>query len=106
MTHLKLAEFREAYRSISKGLPIWAKHLVLGFLVWLETKYIDAKVKAELDRAEAEYWRNAPPSPPSTPTGHYSERGSSFWDEMSITTIYHDPRTIETREAPEGSGDR
>ena len=53
MTHLKLAEFREAYRSISKGLPIWAKHLILGFLVWLETKYIDAKAKAEVDRALA-----------------------------------------------------
>jgi len=86
MTHLKLNEFKEAYRRSSKGLPFWAKHLLLGFLVWLETRFIDAKVKAELERAEAEYWLNAPPSPPSTPSGHYSERGSSIWDEMSIST--------------------
>ena len=92
MTHLKLNEFKEAYRRSSKGLPIWAKHLVLGFLVWLETRYIDAKAKAEVNRAIAELDLPSQTHVPFT-----------FFDDgevMSISTNYNQPDDRSTPKPP------
>ena len=97
MTHLKLEEFRSLYRRSSRGWPIWAKHLLLGFLVWLETRYIDAKAKAEVDRAIAELDLPSQTHVPFT-----------FFDDgevMSITADFYQPthdRTKPPPEAPEG----
>lgn len=51
---LKLAEFRVLYWTWRRGVP-WLDHLLLGLLVWLEEKLIDARVKAEVDEAIKEY---------------------------------------------------
>ena len=99
MTHLKLNEFKEAYRSISRGLPVWAKHLVLGFLVWLETKYIDAKAKAEVNRALDDVLEDFPSQ---------IEVPYTVWeDELRITADFYKPTDERTTtdpsgEAPEG----
>jgi hypothetical protein len=51
---LKLVEFRVLYRTWKRGVP-WIDHLLLGLLVWLEEKLIDARVKVEVDEAIREY---------------------------------------------------
>lgn len=51
---LKLEEFRVLYRTWRRGIP-WIDHLLLGLLVWLEEKLIDARVKVEVDEAIKEY---------------------------------------------------
>lgn len=52
---LVLNKFKRAYSGISKGLPKWLKHLLLGYMVWLEDKYITAKAKAAVSKAVREY---------------------------------------------------
>jgi hypothetical protein len=37
---LKLNEFKTLYRVLSRGLPPWASFLLLGFLVWVEERFI------------------------------------------------------------------
>ena len=96
MTHLKLAEFREAYRRFSRGKPIWLKHLILGLLVWIEERYIDAKVKAEVNRAIAE-WDYQVPVQEHIPF--------TFVDDLHIRTTYEHDR-ITRAEASEGDRDR
>ena len=86
---LVLNEFKDAYRAFQRRLPKPLAFLVYGFLVWLQNKYIDAKIKAELDLAEEQYFQQAAPLPPP-PQGVYSEEGSGFFDEMRITTKYYD----------------
>jgi len=51
---LKLAEFKALYKTWRTSVP-WLDHLLLGFLVWLEKKLIDARVKVEVDEAIKEY---------------------------------------------------
>ena len=56
---LKLEEFRVLYRTWRRGVP-WIDHLLLGLLVWLEEKLIDARVKVEVDQAIEEYKKIEP----------------------------------------------
>lgn len=84
--HLKLNEFKEAYRKISVSVPRPLRTLVLGFLVWLEEHYITAKAKAAVDKALDEYKQIEAPMPKVV--GVYSETGSGFFDEMRITATF------------------
>ena len=81
---LKLNEFKELYKSLTKGMPPWFSFLVLGFLVWVEEKFIDQRIKTEVDEAIKEYEKVDPPKvviPPPV----YSETGDGFFDEMRLT---------------------
>lgn len=71
---LKLAEFRVLYRTWKRGVP-WIDHLLLGLLVWLEEKLIDARVKAEVEAAIEEY-KMIEPSLPDMVTPIYTETKS------------------------------
>ena len=81
---LKLNEFKELYKSLTKGMPKWFSFLVLGFLVWVEGKFVNHRIKTEVDNAIKEYEQIDPPKvviPPPV----YSETGSGFFDEMRLT---------------------
>ena len=83
-SQLKLNEFKELYKSLTRGLPPWFSFLVLGFLVWVEEKFINQRIKTEVDEAIKEYEQIDPPKvviPPPV----YSETGSDFFDEMRLT---------------------
>ena len=86
---LLLNEFKTLYRVLSKGLPPWASFLLLGFLVWVEEKFIDYRVTTTVDEAIKEYEKIDPPEvviPPPV----YSETGSDFFDEMRLTAPWVD----------------
>ena len=51
---LRLNEFKALYKALRTKIP-WVDHLLLGLLVWLETKLIDNRVKVEVDEAIKEY---------------------------------------------------
>ena len=69
---LKLNEFKALYKAWRRGVP-WLDHLLLGLLVWLETKLIDNRVKVELDEAINE-WETL--QPPSIQSPVYTEKPS------------------------------
>ena len=81
---LKLNEFKELHKALTRGLPPWFSFLVLGFLVWVEEKFIDIRIKTEVDKAIKKYEQIDPPKvviPPPV----YSETGDDFFDEMRLT---------------------
>jgi hypothetical protein len=81
---LKLNEFKALYRVLKQGLPPWFSFLVLGFLVWVEEKFINIRIKTEVDSAIKEYEKVDPPKVVlSEPV--YSETGDGFFDEMRLT---------------------
>jgi hypothetical protein len=87
---LKLAEFRVLYRTWKRGVP-WIDHLLLGLLVWLEEKLIDARVKVELDEAIEEY-KKIEPSLPDMVTPVYTEtftEASTSLPEMRLTAPWY-----------------
>jgi hypothetical protein len=82
---LKLNEFKALHKALTRGLPPWFSFLVLGFLVWVEEKFIDIRIKTEVDKAIKEYEQIDPPEvviPPPV----YSETGSDFFDEMRLSS--------------------
>lgn len=88
---LKLAEFRVLYRTWRRGVP-WIDHLLLGLLVWLEEKLIDARVKVEVDQAIKEYKKIEPPMPDYV-TPIYTEKPSdtsTSLPEMRLTAPWYD----------------
>ncbi len=50
VAELHLNEFKALYKAWKTSVP-WLDHLLLGLLVWLETKLIDNRVKTEVDEA-------------------------------------------------------
>jgi hypothetical protein len=72
---LKLAEFRALYKSWKTSVP-WLDHLLLGLLVWLEEKLINARVKVEVDEAIKE-WETLQPPMPDMVTPVYTETPSA-----------------------------
>ena len=86
---LILNEFKALYRVLKRGLPPWASFLLLGFLVWVEGKFIQQRVTTTVDAAIAEYERVDPPTV-SVPPPVYSETGSDFFDEMRLTAPWVD----------------
>jgi|GWRWMinimDraft_8_1066016.scaffolds.fasta_scaffold14480_2 hypothetical protein len=86
---LLLNEFKVLYRVLKRGMPPWASFLLLGFLVWVEEKFIDIRVETTVSEAIAEYEKIDPPTvviPPPV----YSETGSDFFDEMRLTAPWVD----------------
>ena len=51
---LRLNEFKALYEALETG-TVWIDHLLLGLLIWLETRFIDNRVKVEVDEAIREY---------------------------------------------------
>ena len=47
---LRLVEFRQLFIRLKRGV-VWFDHLLLGLLVWLETRYIEVKAKSAVDDA-------------------------------------------------------
>jgi hypothetical protein len=41
---LLLNEFQVLYKVLKRGLPPWASFLLLGFLVWVEERFIQQRV--------------------------------------------------------------
>jgi len=78
------------YRTWRRGVP-WIDHLLLGLLVWLEEKLIDARVKAEVDQAIEEYKKIEPPMPDYV-TPIYTEKPSdtsTSLPEMRLTAPWY-----------------
>lgn len=87
---LKLNEFRVLYKTWRRGVP-WLNHLLLGFLVWLEEKLIDARVKTEIDEAIKE-WETLQPPMPDMVTPVYTEKPSDTstrLPEMRLTAPWY-----------------
>ena len=51
---LRLNEFKAIYEDLETG-TVWIDHLLLGLLVWLETKLIDNRVRVEVNEAIKEW---------------------------------------------------
>ena len=79
---LKTTKFKEIY-NLSSGWPVWLRHLLLGLLVAVEERWIDAKVKDTVDKAIERVEPSLPPS--GVPDPIYSECGDGFFDEMRLT---------------------
>lgn len=88
---LKLEEFRVLYRTWKRGIP-WIDHLILGLLVWLEEKLIDARVKAEVDEAIRVYETLHEVPMPDMVTPVYTEKPSATstsLPEMRLTAPWY-----------------
>jgi len=81
---LKLNEFKALHKALTRNMPPWFSFLVLGLLVWVEEKFIDIRIKTEVDSAIKEYEKVDPPKV-VLPEPVYSETGSDFFDEMRLT---------------------
>ena len=81
---LKLNEFKALHKALTRNMPPWFSFLVLGLLVWVEEKFIDIRIKTEVDSAIKEYEKVDPPEV-VIPSPVYSETGSDFFDEMRLT---------------------
>jgi hypothetical protein len=86
---LKLNEFKTLHKALTRGLPPWFSFLVLGFLVWVEEKFIDHRIKTEVDSAIKEYEKVDPPKV-VLPEPVYSETGDDFFDEMRLSAPWMD----------------
>jgi len=58
---LRLNEFKALYKTWKTKIK-WVDFLLLGLLVWLESKLIDNRVKVELDETIEEWETLQPPS--------------------------------------------
>lgn len=47
---LRIVEFRQLFSRLKRGV-VWFDHLLFSLLVWLETRYINLKVKSAVDDA-------------------------------------------------------
>jgi hypothetical protein len=83
---LKLNEFKKVHAELTRGLPPWFSFLVLGFLVWVEEKFIDQRIKTEVDEAIKEYETLHSPAEVVIPKPVYSETGDDFFDEMRLSS--------------------
>jgi len=83
--NLKLNEFKALHKALTRNMPPWFSFLVLGFLVWVEEKFIDIRIKTEVDSAIKEYEKVDPPKV-VLPEPVYSETGSDFFDEMRLNS--------------------
>ena len=79
---IKTTSFRDVYKLSSKW-PLWARHLLLGLLVAIETWWIDKKVTKEVSDAIEKIEPYLPPS--GVPDPVYSDTGDGFFDEMRLT---------------------
>ena len=89
-TKLLLNEFKALHKALTRNMPPWASFLVLGFLVWVEEKFIQQRVTATVDEAIKTYETLHSPPTASVPPPVYSETGSDFFDEMRLTAPWVD----------------
>ena len=85
---LRLNEFKALYKAWKRGVP-WLDHLLLGLLVWLESKLIDNRVKVELNETIKE-WETL--QPPSIQPPVYTEKPSDTstrLPEMRLTASWY-----------------
>jgi len=85
---LRLNEFKALYKAWKTKIP-WVDHLLLGLLVWLESKLIDNRVRVELDEAIKE-WETL--HPPSIQSPVYTEKPSDTstrLPEMRLTAPWY-----------------
>ena len=94
---LKLNEFKALFKVLKRGVP-WLDHLLLGVLVWIETKLIDNRVKVELDEAIKEWETLQPVEPPSFVYTERPSETSTRLPEMRITSSWY----IDTIEESKG----
>jgi hypothetical protein len=87
---LKLKTFRDLYAGLTRGLPDWLAFLVLGFLVWVEERFINQRIRTEVDGAIKEYKKEEEVVNPSVPDPLYSETGDGFFDEMRLSAPWVD----------------
>ena len=95
---LRLNEFKALYKAWKTKIQ-WVDFLLLGLLVWLESKLIDNRVKVELDEAIRE-WETL--QPPSIQFPVYTEKPSDTstrLPEMRLTAPWY----IDTSNDKEGS---
>jgi len=85
---LRLAEFKELYRRLKRGV-VWFDYLLLAVLVWLEEQFLDLKVESTVDEAIQGYEQlESGQNELLEPT--YSESGTDFFDEMRLTSSFLD----------------
>lgn len=94
---LRLEEFRAIYRE-TRGWPPPIRFLLLGFLYWLETQYIDAKAKAEVEKAVAKYNNLIPPYQPIEPILIEKPSQVEGLPEMRITAPWYERSTTRTED--------
>jgi hypothetical protein len=87
---LSLNEFKVLYKSLKRGLPDWASFLLLGFLVWVEERFINIRVETTVSEAIKTYETLHLPKEVVIPPPVYSETGSDFFDEMRLTAPWVD----------------
>jgi len=87
---LSLNEFKVLYKSLKRGLPDWASFLLLGFLVWVEERFINIRVETTVSEAIKTYETLHLPKEGVIPPPVYSETGSDFFDEMRLTAPWVD----------------
>ena len=94
---LKLEEFRTLYRYYRRYIRVF-DHLLLGFLVWIESKVIIQRTNNTVDQALEEY--KSPPMPDMvSPT--YTEEPSNTstrLPEMRLTAPWY----VDTVKGPKG----
>ena len=87
---LKLNEFKALHKWLTRNTPDWLAFLVLGFLVWVEDRFINHRIRTEVDEAIKEYTKEEKTVNPSVPDPIYSETGSGFFDEMRLSAPWED----------------
>ena len=87
---LLLNEFKVLYKSLKRGTPPWFSFLLLGFLVWVEEKFIKVRVETTVSEAIKTYETLHSPPTVSVPPPVYSKTGSDFFDEMRLTAPWVD----------------
>ena len=87
---LILNEFKALHKTFTRNMPPWFSFLLLGFLVWVEEKFIQQRVTATVDEAIKEYVKETGDPVPVIPPPVYSETGSDFFDEMRLTAPWVD----------------
>jgi hypothetical protein len=85
---LKLNEFKALHKWLTRNTPDWLAFLVLGFLVWVEEKFINQRIKTEVDSAIKEYKKEEEVVNPSVPDPLYSETGDDFFDEIRLSSSW------------------
>ena len=87
---LRLNEFKALFKAWKTKIP-WVDHLLLGFLVCVEEKLIDNRVRVEVDEAIKEY-QSLQESMPDCVTPVYTETSSDTstrLPEMRLTAPWY-----------------
>ena len=101
VAELQLNEFKALYKTWKTGVPP-LDHLLLSFLVWIEGKLIDQRVKTEVDEAIKTWETLQPPPPASFIVTESPSETSTRLPELRITSAWYIDKVSERSEPPEG----